>query len=118
MNSYIFIKPDMINANMFGDDQMVKTFIGMYLTHCVTDFSHLSEAIDQQDLIEISSKAHHLKPTMAYIGATELHVQFQELESAARGGGDLAAIVRRFQLLERNFQAMMLELKNFYSTLD
>lgn len=118
MNSYIFIKPDMIKTNMLGDDHMVKTFIGMYLTHCLTDFSHLSQAIEQQNLAEISAKAHHLKPTMAYIGATELHTQFQKIESSARSGVELAIILHDFESLDLNFQAMMHELDTFYKTLD
>ncbi|MCL7987893.1 Hpt domain-containing protein [Sphingobacterium sp. lm-10] len=117
MNSYTYIKPEMIKTNMLGDEQMIKTFIGMYLTHCQTDFSNLSQAIDQKDLAAIASKAHHIKPTMAYIGANDLHVQFHELESSARTGVKLAVIMPIFQTLKINFHAMMQELDHFYNTL-
>lgn len=102
---------------MLGDDQMIKTFVGMYLTHCRNDFANLSQAIDQQDIPEIGSKAHHMKPTMAYIGAKELHVQFQEIESEARRGTDYTIILPLFQALEKNFNVVMQELERFYSSL-
>ncbi|PVH26426.1 Hpt domain-containing protein [Sphingobacterium corticibacter] len=117
MSKYLYIQPDLIKNNMFGDDQMIKTFIGMYLTHCQTDFNNLSQAVEQQDLAEISSKAHHMKPTMAYIGAKELHVQFQVLETAARRGTDLALILPLFHDLKKQFNHVMMELDHFYSSL-
>ncbi len=117
MNSYTFIQPDLIKSNMFGDEQMIKTFIGMYLTHCRSDFDNLIAAVHRRDVPEIGSKAHHMKPTMSYIGARELHVQFQEVESAARNGTDVSIILSLFEHLERNFEVMMRELDHFYSTL-
>lgn len=118
MSNFLFIKPQIIRTNMMDNDDMIKTFVSMYLDQCKEDFRTLSQAVDEQDLFNISSCIHHIKPTMEYIGATDVRMQFQEIENMAKDKQAITEIQDKFDLLEANFHALMDELKTFYSSLN
>lgn len=117
MIDYQFIKPTVIRANMLNNDDMVKTFVSMYLEQCNEDFGHLSKAVAEKNYEEISAKAHYIKPTIEYIGATEVREQFQHLEDITNNKQDFSEITHSFAQLQANFNSLMEELKAFRSSL-
>lgn len=117
MTSFRFIKPGVISASMLNNDDMIKTFVSMYLDQCNQDFRNLSQAIADHDLAEIASKAHHIKPTMEYIGATDVRMQFQDIENMAKDKREITEIQSNFKRLETDFNTLMEELRIFYSSL-
>lgn len=118
MTEFQFIKPELIRSNMLNNDEMVKNFVSMYLSQCGEDFEHLSQAIANQNRSEIASKAHHIKPTMEYIGATDVRMQFQHIENMAKGQQKISDIQNHFKKLETDFHTLMEELGTFYASLD
>jgi hypothetical protein len=50
---------------------------------------------------------------MAYIGANELHLDFQELEDLARKQDDFDLIINKFNHLKQRFEALLSELSAF-----
>jgi HPt (histidine-containing phosphotransfer) domain-containing protein len=110
---YQFIKPEVIHASMMNDREMTRQFVEMYLIQCPMDFERLESSISQKDQIAIGHASHHIKPTMAYIGANELHLDFQELEDLARKQDDFDLIINKFNHLKQRFEALLSELSAF-----
>lgn len=111
--SYEIIKPETIYSSMMNNRDMVGQFVEMYLLQSPLDFEKLADSIGQKDIVKIGDAAHHIKPTMEYIGATTLRLDFQELEDIARKHGDLDLITERFVAIKTQFDKLMTELRVF-----
>ncbi|MCA5004476.1 Hpt domain-containing protein [Sphingobacterium bovistauri] len=103
---------DAINQSMMGNDELIKQLIGMYIVQSPLDFQSLDDAILSGDNNLIREKAHHIKPTMQYIGAQNLMDDFQSLESLAKGNAPNAEIISTFEKIKPKFQTMLDELKH------
>lgn len=109
------INPDIIRESLMHNDSMIKQFVDLYLIQCPLDFQNLTESIAKRIPTEIGSAAHHIKPTMAYIGAIELKNDFQELEKLGNHTDDLAEIIKKYEEIKPKFERMLDELKEFIS---
>lgn len=113
--TYKIIKPQVIETSMLDDKDMLRQFVHMYLSQSPYDFEKLETSIYTADFENIRNHAHHIKPTMIYIGAHALHSNFQELEDLARAGNDLPEIQRKFEETKSLFENMLSELRFFLS---
>ena len=111
--NYEIIIPDIILTSMMKDKELVRQFVEMYLTQSPDDFRKLEASITEADLENIRNYAHHIKPTMTYIGAELLHQNFQELEDLARVGDNFPEIQRKFDEIKALFEKMLAELRFF-----
>jgi len=114
INNYTIIKVDTIESTMTNNKEMIKQFISLYLTQSRVDFQAIKTAIDKKDHAEISSKAHHIKPTMEYIGASDLRIKFQELETLGKQKAEITVISEIFTKLEKTFEILLQELNSYY----
>lgn len=110
---YKIIKPTVINASMMNNTEMILQFIEMYLQQCPTDFEKLHSAIDNGNFHTIRDLAHHIKPTMEYIGASDLRILFQKIEDASKEHVDIHLIVEQFNILKKEFELLLQELKHY-----
>jgi len=110
---YKHINPDIIKQNMFNNEDMIKEFIALYRTQTPLDFKNLTVAIAQKDHQQISNAAHHIKPTMEYIGAPHLKEHLQILESSAKELKDFDQIEYEFNLLKTKFNEFFIELEHY-----
>ena len=117
MNSYTIINPAFIQSNMMNNTAVIKQMISMFLGQGMEDFRALKEMVENKDLSGIKSKAHHIKPTMEYIGASNLRLQFQELENLASTDTAYNDLKDHFTTMEKDFLEAMKELKHYASTL-
>ena len=117
-NNYEIFNPEALMTNMMNQIDIVKQMVQLYLSQGVIDFENLKVAIENQDLPEIKAKAHHIKPTLSYIGAIDLLNDFQELESWAKENKPMDIINDKFQDISISFQKLIEELKDYYATLD
>ena len=108
---YQIIDPEVIKQSMMGNDELIKELIEMYIVQSPVDFQALENAISLGDQILIREKAHHIKPTMQYIGATELMNDFQTLENLSKSNVSQAEILHKFQQIKFQFARMLEELK-------
>lgn len=108
--SYQVINPSTIQANLSGDRAMISEFLDLYIEQVPVDLRELKEAVISGVHSEIARMAHHLKPTMSYVGAQALHEQLQQLEKAGKGGADISSIHLLFQDIEREITAMLQEI--------
>ena len=109
--NYNIINIDTIKNSMMGNDDMVKQFVGMYLSQCPVDFENLEKAVSSQSHQDIKDAAHHIKPTMEYIGASNLRLAFQEIESMGKEKAKIELIAEKFNVLRLQFNDMLEELK-------
>lgn len=116
--NYLYIKPAVINKSMLNNADLIRQFLEMYITQCPVDFDKLAESVAVQDRAEISDAAHHIKPTMEYVGASELRLDFQEIESLATETNNADAIREKFDLLEVKFNGFIQELIDYRNSLD
>lgn len=110
---YQIIKPEVIYSSMMENSDMVRQFVEMYLFQSPLDFERLAETVAQNDIKSIEGAAHHIKPTMEYIGATALRSDFQELEDLARQQRDFTLISEKFDSITIKFNELLVELKRF-----
>lgn len=117
MNPYRIINPETIKSSMMNNMDMVKQLISLYLTQGKDDFKNLEQVINEGSLSDIASKAHHIKPTMEYIGASDLRLAFQGLEKAARENTAMEDIKALYFTIKTDFDIAMSELEDYASTL-
>lgn len=109
--TFQIISLDIINKSMMGNSDLIKQLVDMYITQSPIDFETLREAIQTGDKVLIRERAHHIKPTMQYIGASNLQDEFQKIETLAKEDAPLAEIEELFNQINPSFQLMLLELK-------
>lgn len=114
---YKHIKPDIIEQSMFNNDDMIKEFIALYRTQTPVDFEKLTRAVEQTDHQQIMSAAHHIKPTMEYIGASYLKDQLQLLETSAKEMTVIDHIQSQFNSLKILFDELFNELEQYEKSL-
>ncbi len=110
---YHFINPDLIHKTMLNDTNMVRQFVDMYISQCPADFQKLIESVEKEHFRNVADAAHHIKPTMEYIGATALRIDFQELENLARQEEVFTDIREKFEYIQAKFRELMEELRVF-----
>lgn len=118
MNEHFkIINPSAISANLMDNKIVIKKILALYQTQTPIDFEELRKAILAQDHAEIASKAHHIKPTLGYIGASSLHSLFQELEYAGKSQEPMQNIQVKFALIEAEYNILMEEINLYISSL-
>lgn len=110
---YKHIKPEIIEQSMFNNPEMIKEFVNLYQLQTPIDFEKLEIAISQKDYEQIHSAAHHIKPTMEYIGSPHLKDQLQALESLAKEAADFDHIQSQFAILKVQFNELFIELEEY-----
>lgn len=110
---YKHIKPAIIEQSMFNNQDMIKEFIALYLAQTPIDFEKLTVAIQAKDYQEINNAAHHIKPTMEYIGAPHLKDQLQLIESLAKETADINHIQSECTSLKIQFDELFTELEQY-----
>lgn len=115
--TYEIINPEIIISSMMDDKNMIKQFVEMYLMQSPADFANLASSIESSDHVHVRDYAHHIKPTMAYIGAQSLQQNFQELEDMARDRSDFSEIEAKFESTKIHFERMLLELRMFLESM-
>ena len=123
MLPYTIIQPDQFSTNLMHSKEIIHQMIDLYLDQGRQDFAALQQAIDQHNFAEIHSAAHHIKPTMQYIGADDLKNKFQQLEDLASDAQPAnkqqvnESIDQLFSSIKKDFQRALLELTHYKEAL-
>lgn len=111
--NYIIINPEVIQRSMMGNPSMAKQFVEMYIDQSPIDFAALEESFNTANPRNIGDCAHHIKPTMEYIGASALRHAFQDLENMGNTGTSIEIMTQHFNEIKPKFELMIEELKKF-----
>ncbi|TJZ54819.1 Hpt domain-containing protein [Sphingobacterium olei] len=115
--TYQIIKPELVQSSMMNNTEMIKQFLGLYLHQLPVDFGNLTVAVLGKNKADIARYAHHIKPTMEYIGASEMRINFQELETLAKSNASMEELERIFNTIDVRFGTLMSELKSYLENL-
>jgi len=118
MTIYNLIDPYIISTTMMDNRDTIREFVSLYLSQTPIDISALKSAVSQQNYDEIASRAHHIKPTMEYIGAFTLKNKIIEIESLAKNHQDMNEITERFNSLDIQIRELYTELERYLKSLD
>lgn len=115
--TYKYLNSESLEQQMFSDLTIVKQFVALYIQQTPIDFALLSEAVDSGDYEKIRSQAHHIKPTMVYIGALSLKEHFQEMETLAKDRAPMENIQQEYIFLKTAIARLMEELTSYEKSL-
>lgn len=108
---YKIINLDSIHQSMMGNDEMIKQLVELYIIQSPTDFNALRDAVQAENKEQIHEKAHHIKPTMQYIGANSLMSEFETLEKMCKQDSTIKEIQEVFDKIQPRFMLMLDELE-------
>jgi len=108
---------ELINQNMFDNPELIKQFVSMYLIQTPVDLDKLRQALAEGDPQKIGDAAHHIKPTMDYIGAFHLKDKFEELEANAKNKDSLDVLRATFDIIDIEMKELLFELEQYEKTI-
>lgn len=114
---YKHISPTIIQQSMFNNQDMIKEFIALYRTQTPIDFKKIEIAVIEQQFQKICDAAHHIKPTMEYIGASHIKDALQEIETLAQENKEFSIIQNEFETLKSHFTELFMELEQYETSL-
>jgi HPt (histidine-containing phosphotransfer) domain-containing protein len=95
-----------------GDHSIIREMITLFLEQTPKDLQTLSSHIADKNWSGTQAMAHHIKPTLGYVGAEDMRLEIQQIEEMAKLPEVPAAeIAERFRKLTDRFQVLLSELK-------
>lgn len=110
---YRLINPSVIKENLMNNEELIFQFLSLYQEQLPVDLQALKEATTSGVHIEIANKAHHIKPTMEYIGAHTLREKLQQLEYAGKNGAEILHIHTLFLDIENEILTLLQEIADY-----
>ncbi|RNC84540.1 MAG: Hpt domain-containing protein [Balneola sp.] len=101
-----------------GDAEVIQEMLILFIEDIPQQISEIKEAIQGNNLEEMASHAHKLKPTLQYVGLSEAYEIVKNLEQIGKSGEGKENVKELFQKLERNSEEFMPVLKSHASSLD
>lgn len=114
---YKLINPSIIQENLMNNRELTLQFVDLYRTQIPIDLQALKDVVALAAYSEIANKAHHIKPTMEYIGAHALREKLQQLEYAGRSKTEITHINTLFLEIEDDMALLLREVDDYYNTL-
>lgn len=111
--TYSLINPSIIQENLMNNQELIRQFLDLYQEQIPMDLQELKDAVTSEVHVEIADKAHHIKPTMEYIGARTLREKLQQLEDAGKNGAEISHIHTLFLEIEQDMTTLLQELTNY-----
>lgn len=115
--SYTIIDPQCIINNMYGNDAMLKQFIALYLEQTPKDIHAIEQASLRHDQLALKKAAHHLRPTLQYIGAIGLYEDIKKLELATEDATPWRSIEKLLEKIKPQLKVLLDELEHYNYTL-
>lgn len=101
-----------------GDHTIIRDMIVLFLEQTPKDLNALAAHIADGNWPGTQSMAHHIKPTLGYVGAESMKQEIQHIEQLARlpevPGKQLSD---RFETLSGRFDTLIAELKVYLDSL-
>jgi HPt (histidine-containing phosphotransfer) domain-containing protein len=110
---YRLINPSIIQENLMDNKELILQFLDLYQEQIPIDLRALKEAVASEVHMEIANKAHHIKPTMEYIGAQALREKLQQLEHAGKNGTEISHIHTLFLDIENKILMLLQEIADY-----
>jgi len=100
-----------------GEPSIIREMVQLFVTQTPGHLEQLAGFIENRDWENIRSMAHHIKPTLSYMGAEDMRIVLQKIERMAEEKRDYEQVVSEFSLLRQRFQLLFEELGAYLATL-
>ena len=100
-----------------GDRSIIREMVQLFLTQTPGHLELLAGYIENRDWENTRSMAHHIKPTLSYMGAEDMRKILQGIESMAAERRDTDQIVSGFGPLRQRFEVLFTELKTYLDSI-
>jgi len=100
-----------------GEPSIMREMVHLFVTQTPFHLEQLAGFIENRDWENIRSMAHHIKPTLSYMGAENMRMILQEIEKMAEEKRDYDQIVADFIPLRQRFEVLFVELADYLATL-
>lgn len=94
-----------------GDDSMKKTMLDMLIEELPPELEKLRSAYLSQDFEELSSVAHKMKSTLAFVGNEPMTKANAVLETVGREGTEMQRASANLEVLDAQFKEVFPALK-------
>lgn len=101
-----------------GNITLIREILQLFLKQTPADIDLLSSYIRQHDWEKAYKQAHHIKPTLAYVGANAMRLELQEIESLAKNQEDLDSVPDRLNTMLPRLDTLYRELKTYLDSID
>ena len=101
-----------------GNTQLIKEILQLFVQQTPPDIELLSSYIEQEEWEKAYKQAHHIKPTLAYVGANGMRSELQEIETLAKNQQELPLISTKLKELTPKLEILYEELRAYLKTID
>jgi len=101
-----------------GNTQLIREIVELFIKQTPADVELLANYIEQKDWENAYKQAHHIKPTLAYVGANHMRQELQEIENDAKLRQHTDEIAGKLATMLPRLEVLYGELKAYLETID
>ena len=101
-----------------GNTMLIREILELFIKQTPVDMGVLADHVAQEDWEKAYKQAHHIKPTLAYVGANHLRQELQEIEDAAKHRQRVESVAPKIAAMLPQLEVLYSELKAYLETLD
>jgi len=101
-----------------GNTKLIREILELFIRQTPPDMELLVSYIQQEEWEKVYKQAHHIKPTLAYVGANGMRMELQEIETLAKNRQELQSIPEKFNALLPRLETLYKELEEYLKTID
>ncbi len=101
-----------------GNTQLIREILELFIKQTPPDVELLSAYIKQEDWENAYKQAHHIKPTLAYVGANHMRTELQQIEDDAKHRRNIDTIAAKLDTMLPRLDILYGELNAYLKTLD
>jgi len=116
--NFEFANMDYLEDLSGGNIQLIKEILELFIKQTPPDMDLLATYIKQEEWEKAYKQAHHIKPTLAYVGANGMRAELQEIETLAKNQQELALIPAKLDALTPKLEILYGELSAYLQTID
>jgi len=115
--NFEFANMDYLEDLSGGNTQLIKEILELFVKQTPHDMELLGSHITQGNWEKAYKQAHHVKPTLAYVGANGLRAELQEIETLAKNRENPDLIAEKYQALLPKLEILYGELNAYLQTI-
>jgi HPt (histidine-containing phosphotransfer) domain-containing protein len=100
-----------------GNNGIIVDIIQLFLQQTPGDFDTLIAHIQSENWEAAYKMAHHIKPTLAYVGANDMRDELNLVERTLKSGTELDTIMPRLEGVKIRLETLYAELKQYLAAL-
>ncbi|MGV3761656.1 Hpt domain-containing protein [Parapedobacter sp.] len=101
-----------------GNTQLIREILELFIKQTPVDVALLAAYVEQEDWEHAYKQAHHIKPTLAYVGANPMRQELQEIEDDAKHRQNVDAIAGKLATMLPRLDVLYGELRAYLKTID